>query len=67
MQTPQVFDLQKIKQAYSQIGNNSYADDAAVMENAGYPISTVMGNAENIKITTPFDLKWAEVLWALRQ
>lgn len=73
VQTPQAFDIQLHKQAYRQPYNDGFTDDASVVEAyfAHHPspnpqhlssITLVEGNRENIKITTPFDLKIAEVL-----
>ena len=61
-QTPQVFDIQLLKRAYRQPFSDTFTDDASVVEALGHPITTVDGNRENIKITTPFDLKIAETL-----
>lgn len=62
VQTPQTFDIQLLKAANRQPYNDSFTDDASVIENYGYNITMVEGNRENIKITTPFDLKIAESL-----
>ena len=62
VQTPQVFDIQLLKRAYRQPFSDTFTDDASVVEALGHPITTVDGNRENIKITTPFDLKIAETL-----
>ncbi len=62
VQTPQVFDIQLLKCAYRQSFNNSFTDDASVVESLGHSITMVEGNRENIKITTPFDMKIAETL-----
>lgn len=62
VQTPQCFDLALIRKAYMQDYQDSFTDDASVVENMGVPIHLVEGNRENIKITTPFDLKLAELL-----
>ena len=40
----------------------SFTDDASVVEAYGHPITLVDGNRENIKITTPYDLKIAGAL-----
>lgn len=56
IQTPQCFLLSKIKQAYKQDYNPLFTDDATVLESIGETIFLVEGNAENIKITTPYDL-----------
>lgn len=62
VQTPQVFDIQLLKAANRQPYNDSFTDDASVVESYGHRITLVEGNRENIKITTPYDLKIAEVL-----
>lgn len=62
VQTPQVFDIQLLKRAYRQPFNESFTDDASVVESLGHSITMVEGNRENIKITTPFDLRIAETL-----
>ena len=62
VQTPQVFDIQLLKEAYRQPYSERFTDDASVVEAAGYAITTVDGNRENIKITTPFDMIVAEAL-----
>jgi 2-C-methyl-D-erythritol 4-phosphate cytidylyltransferase len=59
IQTPQVFDLLKIKNAYKTEFKKEFTDDASVFEEVGYDINLVLGNNENIKITTPFDLELA--------
>ena len=62
VQTPQTFDIQLLKAANRQPYNDSFTDDASVVEAFGFNITLVEGNRENIKITTPYDLKIAEVL-----
>ena len=62
VQTPQAFDIQLLKAANRQPYNDGFTDDASVVEAFGYDITLVEGNRENIKITTPYDLKIAEVL-----
>ena len=64
VQTPQVFDVALLKTAYEQPFTPFFTDDASVVEALGRPITLVEGNRENIKITTPFDLKIAEALLA---
>jgi 2-C-methyl-D-erythritol 4-phosphate cytidylyltransferase len=39
-----------------------FTDDASVVEAYGKEINLIEGNKANIKITTPFDLKLAEML-----
>ena len=62
VQTPQCFDIQLLKDANRQPYNDGFTDDASVVEAFGFDITLVDGNRENIKITTPFDLKIAETL-----
>lgn len=62
VQTPQVFDGEVLKQAYSQPYTSAFTDDASVVEAWGVPVTLTEGNRENIKITTPFDLKVAAAL-----
>lgn len=60
VQTPQVFDISLLKEAYKQPYTVDFTDDASVVEAYGRKISLVEGNRENIKITSPFDLVIAE-------
>ena len=62
VQTPQTFDIQLLKAANRQPYNDGFTDDASVVESYGHEITLVEGNRENIKITTPYDMKIAEVL-----
>lgn len=62
VQTPQVFTVSLLKQAYAQPYSPMFTDDASVVEAAGHAVHLIPGNRENIKLTTPFDLKVAEVL-----
>ena len=62
VQTPQTFDIQLLKSANRQPYNDGFTDDASVVEAFGFDITLVEGNRENIKITTPYDMKIAEVL-----
>lgn len=66
VQTPQVFALPLLAQAYEQPFNNLFTDDASVVEAMGQPVAEVEGLRENIKITTPFDLTVAEALFRAR-
>jgi 2-C-methyl-D-erythritol 4-phosphate cytidylyltransferase len=62
VQTPQVFKSEILLEAYSQDYDDSFTDDASVVESSGFPLTMVDGNRENIKITTPIDLLFAEAL-----
>ena len=62
VQTPQVFTVDLLKKAYAQEYIPLFTDDASVVEHCGATVYLVKGNRENIKLTTPFDLKVAEAL-----
>lgn len=65
-QTPQVFRLPLLQQAYAQARQDGYlaTDDAALVERIGATVHVVPGEPTNRKITTPDDLRWAE--WYLQ-
>ena len=60
VQTPQVFQSELLIKAYRKPFNDSFTDDATVVENIGHKISLVEGNPENIKITNRLDMIVAE-------
>ena len=62
VQTPQVFEVALLRRAYEQTYTELFTDDASVVEALGEKVYLVEGNRENIKLTTPFDLKLAEWL-----
>lgn len=62
IQTPQVFELKAIQNAFSQGYSPEFTDDASVFEAAGHTIHLSEGSYSNIKVTTPEDLSIAEVL-----
>lgn len=62
IQTPQIFKLSSLKNAFSKGYSTQFTDDASVVEHAGEKIHLVEGTYSNIKITTPEDLALAEIL-----
>ena len=62
VQTPQVFRLDIIAEAYRK-SKGEVTDDASLVEQLGHRVKLYMGSYDNIKITTPRDLALAEVLW----
>lgn len=62
VQTPQCFMAATLKKAYLVNYHESFTDDASVLEKAGERLFLCEGNRENIKITTPSDLKIAEAV-----
>lgn len=64
VQTPQCFRIAELREAFRQDYQKSFTDDASVWEHAGMAIHLVEGNRDNIKITTPEDLRMAEAMLA---
>ncbi|TAF65187.1 MAG: 2-C-methyl-D-erythritol 4-phosphate cytidylyltransferase [Cytophagales bacterium] len=66
VQTPQTFRVDLIKDAYEKYTRNAFQpevqDDASVAELAGHSITLIEGNYNNLKITTPEDITWANFL-----
>ncbi len=68
IQTPQIFRYDTIYGAYERAMRESYysTDDSALVEKYGGKIKVARGSYRNIKITTPEDLKIAEVFLVCR-
>ena len=64
IQTPQVFDIDLLKGALQKAFADSAAitDDCSAVELLGYKVKIVEGDERNIKVTTPMDLRIAELL-----
>ena len=62
IQTPQVYEKRILQTAYQLEFHAGITDDASLVEEAGFTIHLVEGNCENIKITTPSDLLYANFL-----
>jgi 2-C-methyl-D-erythritol 4-phosphate cytidylyltransferase len=62
VQTPQVFRADLLHEAYRQPYDEHFTDDASVVEATGHTICLVDGNRENIKLTTPMDIQYAEII-----
>jgi 2-C-methyl-D-erythritol 4-phosphate cytidylyltransferase len=62
VQTPQCFDVKLLKACYGVGFQSFFTDDASVWEHAGNKVHVVAGNVENIKITNPSDLIFAEAI-----
>lgn len=67
IQTPQVFEYEKIKQIHSAAKVNTFTDDCALAESFGMKIKIVDGSYDNIKITTPEDMVIAEKILTERR
>lgn len=62
VQTPQVFRAAVLRNAYTLPYDTSFTDDASVVEAAGGTITLIEGERQNIKLTTPEDMTWAEAI-----
>ena len=64
VQTPQVFDLDLLRGALKKAERDGSAvtDDCSAVELMGMSVKIVEGDERNIKVTTPMDLKIAEML-----
>jgi 2-C-methyl-D-erythritol 4-phosphate cytidylyltransferase len=67
VQTPQTFRLEKIRRAFETPERGEFTDDATVYEFQGWQVTLIEGNMENIKLTTPEDLDFAEFLLSRRK
>jgi 2-C-methyl-D-erythritol 4-phosphate cytidylyltransferase len=62
VQTPQIFRFKLLKKAYQQPYSKAFTDDASVVESTGVSINLIEGDQQNLKITFPEDLIFAEYL-----
>ena len=64
VQTPQVFDISILKAALKKAAEDGaeVTDDCSAVERMGMRVKIVEGDERNIKVTTPMDLKIAELL-----
>lgn len=62
VQTPQGFSYTVMKEALENARRDDFrgTDEATLVERLGRPVTLVKGDARNIKVTTPLDLKTAE-------
>ena len=64
VQTPQVFDFDLLRGALKKARQNGLeiTDDCSAVEYLGFTVKVVEGDEKNLKVTTPMDLKIAELL-----
>ncbi len=64
IQTPQCFHASVLQRALELAHRHKFegTDESSVVRWAGHPVVVVPGSSENIKITTPLDLRVAEML-----
>ena len=64
VQTPQVFDLDLLRGALQKAREDGaeVTDDCSAVERLGMSVKIVEGDERNLKVTTPMDLKIAQML-----
>ena len=64
VQTPQIFDFDLLRGALkkAELDGAQLTDDCSAVERMGMSVKIVEGDERNIKVTTPLDLKIAEML-----
>lgn len=62
VQTPQCFRVPLLRRAFELPYDPAFTDEATLVERLGVAVQLVEGEEHNIKVTTPFDLKVAEVV-----
>jgi len=66
-QTPQAFRYKDIRSAHETAQGQEMTDDAMIAAKSGLSVALVMGNEDNIKITTREDMTRAERIMGLHQ
>lgn len=68
VQTPQAFELSLIRRAHQRAAAEHWqaTDDASLVERLGEKVKVIPGEMDNIKITTPEDLRFAEKLLRIK-
>ncbi len=66
VQTPQAFRAALLREAHEKARRDGVVgtDDAMLVERLGHQVRVVLGLVENVKITTPEDLRRARRAWA---
>ncbi|NHM33349.1 2-C-methyl-D-erythritol 4-phosphate cytidylyltransferase [Neobacillus terrae] len=69
VQTPQAFRISILQRAYELAEEDDFlgTDDASLVERLPHPVSVLEGDYDNIKLTTPEDLFFAEAILKKRE
>lgn len=62
-ETPQVFDIAALREAYRTCAGESATDDAEIMRKAGFEVDVVETGRFNIKLTSPGDLELLRIFY----
>jgi 2-C-methyl-D-erythritol 4-phosphate cytidylyltransferase len=66
IQTPQVFEVGLLRRAYAQDDLSGATDDASLVERLGETVHAVAGEATNLKVTTPDDIRLVRAILGVR-
>ncbi len=66
IQTPQIFEIGLLRRAYAQDDLSGATDDASLVERLGETVHAVAGDATNIKVTTPGDIRLVRAILDVR-
>ena len=69
VQTPQAFHISLLQKAYEKAERDHFlgTDDSSLVERLQHPVTMVEGDYNNIKLTTPEDLLFAEAILKKRR
>jgi len=69
VQTPQAFRISLLMEAYKKAERDNFlgTDDSSLVERLNVPVAIVEGDYDNIKLTTPEDLYFAEAIMKKRE
>ncbi|MFJ7729963.1 2-C-methyl-D-erythritol 4-phosphate cytidylyltransferase [Neobacillus sp. NPDC097160] len=69
VQTPQAFRISLLREAYEKAERDQFlgTDDSSLVERLNHPVAIVEGDYDNIKLTTPEDLYFAEAIIKKRE
>jgi 2-C-methyl-D-erythritol 4-phosphate cytidylyltransferase len=62
IQTPQVFKVSLIREAFRRFGKDDVTDESMLLERLGKKVGVVLGSYDNIKVTTPGDILIAKTI-----
>ena len=62
VQTPQCFCTEVLRKAFELPYDVAFTDEATLVERTGAKVHLVAGEEHNLKVTTPADLRFAELL-----
>ncbi|MCU0320430.1 MAG: 2-C-methyl-D-erythritol 4-phosphate cytidylyltransferase [Flavobacteriales bacterium] len=62
VQTPQCFHTDLLRKAFEQPYDPTFTDEAALVERLGVKVALVEGEDNNIKVTTPMDMRLVELV-----